>query len=130
MKWLIMSQVSQKCNVFGCITSDRCNHLLAVVCLRNVVIELIFYFIPAAPSGDGGGETSGGQQGGGRRSGRDGEEVQAGEGEVQRRAGGGGEEAGGPTQTANLPNQEEAVGEFSSRQPQVGFLKNTFAVSG
>lgn len=32
---------------------------------------------------------------------------------MQRGAGGGGEEAGGSTQTAHLPDQEEAVGEFS-----------------
>lgn len=65
---------------------------------------------------DGGGEAAGGEQGGGRRPGRDGEEVQAGEGEVQGGAGGGGEEAGGSAQTVHLPDQEEAVGESHRRR--------------
>lgn len=69
---------------------------------------------------DGGGEAAGREQGCGRSSGGDGEEVQAGEGEVQRGAGGGGEEAGGSTQTVHLADQEEAVGEFL-RVHSIGF---------
>lgn len=57
--------------------SDRCVCLLM---LEGAVTECVL--VPAAPRRDGGGETAGGEQGGGWSSGGDGEEVQAGEGEV------------------------------------------------
>lgn len=88
-----------------------------LVLLNTTFLQLVSYAacacLPTAAFRDGGGETAGGQQSDIGRPGGDGEEVQAGEGEVQGGAGGGGEEDGGPAQAAHLPDQEETVGEWN-----------------
>ncbi|MEQ2214231.1 hypothetical protein XENOCAPTIV_025012, partial [Xenoophorus captivus] len=64
-----------------CLFLKFSGNLLGILSTKRLKY-LVSFSPPAAPGRNGGGETAGGEQGGGWSSGRDGEKVQTGEGEV------------------------------------------------